>query len=258
MIMDFLDKYVIDDDIYLLPDRVMFIRSLCSLVVADLHLGIEYAMALKGVYLPAYQFREIKNILSKYLELFKPANLIIVGDLKHEFGQKTWQEHRETLELLESMKRKGIRLVLVRGNHDNFIRGVLERNNVDFRDPVYRINEFLFIHGHKDLPSDINLSGVKYVIMGHEHPAIMFRDDVGGRDKFPVFLLGYLPERKNVKLVVLPALSPLATGVEVNVSEPSEFLSPILRHANIGSFYAIPSLHSGLLSPIQIRDLRIF
>ncbi len=254
--MDFLREYVIDNDIYLLPDRIAYIRSLDALVVADLHLGIEYALALKGVYLPAYQFKEIIGILDSYLDRYKPAKLIIVGDLKHEFGQKTWQEHRETLELLESMRRRGINLVLVRGNHDNFIRGVLERNNVDFRDPVYIENEYLFIHGHKELPTSIDLSSIKYIVMGHEHPAIMFRDEVGSKDKFPTFLFGDLDVSK--KLIVLPALSPVATGVEVNVADSSDFLSPILRKIDIGSFYAVPSLRSGLLRPIKIENLRLF
>jgi len=255
--MSFLDKYSIDD-IYLLPDRAMFIQSIKALVIADLHLGIEYALALKGIYLPAYQFQEITRIIDNYLDEFDPSTLIVVGDLKHEFGQKTWQEHRETIQLLKKIKERDIHFILVRGNHDNFIRGVLERNNVDFRDPIYVEKHFLFIHGHKELPQDIDLSGIKYVIMGHEHPAILFRDDIGGKDKFPVFLLGKLPGHNRIKLIVLPALSPVATGVEVNVAESRDFLSPILQKANIDSFLAIPSLHSGLLKPMRVIDLRLF
>lgn len=255
--MSFLDKYSLND-IYLLPDRAMFIRTIKALVIADLHLGMEYAMALKGIYLPAYQFQEIIEIIDRYLDELDPSTLIIVGDLKHEFGQKTWQEHKETNQLLRKIRESDIHFVLVRGNHDNFIRGVLERNNVDFRDPIYIEGPFLFIHGHKELPQDVDLSGIKYVIMGHEHPAVLFRDDVGGKDKFPAFLIGELPKHNRIKLIVLPALSPIATGIEVNVAEPGDFLSPILQRANIDSFLAIPSLHSGLLKPMRIIDLRLY
>ena len=254
--MSFLDKYVVNNDVFLLPNRAIFIKSLNALVIADLHLGIEYAMALKGIYLPAYQFNEIMGIINNYLDLYQPSELIIVGDLKHEFGQKTWQEHKETIRLLENIKDRGIHFVLVRGNHDNFIKGVLERNNVDFRDPIYVAGQYLFIHGHKPLPENVDLSKIRYVIMGHEHPAILLRDDVGGREKFPSFLLGSLPGNNDIGLIVLPALSPVASGVEVNFVDPNEFLSPILRNADIDSFYAIPSLQTGLLNPVRISDLK--
>jgi len=251
-----LSKFVIDDDIVLLPNRAMYIRSLDTLVVADLHLGIEYALALKGVFLPAYQFKEIREIIFRHIKFLNPKKLIIVGDFKHEFAQRTRQEHKETLSLLEEIKRTKLHFILVRGNHDNFIRGVLERFGVDFRDPYYIEENFLFIHGHKDIPESLSLSSIKYVIMAHEHPAVLFRDDVGGRDKVPVFLIGKFPGYNNIQLIVLPALSPIATGVEVNLTYPSDFLSPILQKADIDAFKAIASLSSGLLELPNIGDLR--
>ncbi|RLE71792.1 MAG: hypothetical protein DRZ80_08010 [Thermoprotei archaeon] len=254
--MGVIDRYVIDNDLVLLPNRTMYIKSIRALVVADLHLGIEYAMALKGIYLPAYQFAEIREILFNYISRFRPEKLIVVGDFKHEFAQKTWQEHRETLLLLDEIKNRNLYFILVRGNHDNFIRGILERNNVDFRDPYYVEGEFLFIHGHKDIPGNLDLSPIRYIIMAHEHPAVLFKDEVGGRDKVPVFMIGSFPDNKKIKLIVLPALSSVASGIEVNFVAPSDFLSPILQRAEIDEFKAIASLSTGLLELPQIKHLR--
>ncbi len=229
------------------------------MVVADLHIGIEYAMALKGLFIPAIQFKELSNTLRMLIEELSPRKLIIVGDLKHEFAQKTLQEHSETIKLLEMIKDVGIHFILVRGNHDNFIKGVLERFDVDFREPYYVDGQYLFIHGHKDLPPELlDKHNVKWVIMGHEHPAIMFRDEVGGKEKIPAFLVGPFPDNKDVRLLVLPALSPLATGVEVNASLPDDFLSPILQRADIDNFTAFGILSSGILKLPKIREIRIF
>ncbi|MHA1609763.1 MAG: metallophosphoesterase [Candidatus Njordarchaeales archaeon] len=254
-----LKRYNLTPDIILLPNRTLFIRSIKAVVAADLHIGIEYAMALKGVYIPAIQFQEILANIKEALEKFSPEKLIIVGDFKHEFAQKTLQEHKETIRLLEIIKSFDLHFILVRGNHDNFIRGVLERFNVDFREPYYVEKNYLFIHGHKDLPiKDLEKYNPSFVIMGHEHPAVMFRDDIGGKDKIPSFLFGSFPGYERTKLLVLPALSPLATGVEVNASLPSDFLSPILQKANIDEFIPIGVLSSGLLEMPKIRKLREF
>ncbi len=254
-----LDRYIVDNDIILLPNRAMFIRSLNALVIADLHLGIEYALALKGIFLPAYQFREIREIIEKYIRDLSPEKLIVVGDFKHEFAQKTLQEHKETLKLLEIIRGTNIHFILVRGNHDNFIRGILSKYNVDFKDPYHVDGNYLFIHGHKEIPPEIlsQKRRIKYVIMAHEHPAILFRDEVGGKAKIPVFLVGHYPELE-AKLIVLPALSPIATGVEVNISFASDFLSPILQKMDIDLFKPIASLDKGLLDLPLISQLRIF
>lgn len=246
--------FIIDDDLLLLPNRAIYIKSIDSLVFADLHLGIEYALALKGIFLPAYQFREIRSIIFEYIKRFKPKKLILVGDLKHEFGQKTRQEHKETIELLSEITDLNLHFILVRGNHDNFIRGVLEKFGVDFRDPIYIDGDFLFIHGHKDIP--LNSESFRWVIMGHEHPAVLLRDEVGGKEKFPVFLVGSYPDNVNVRLLVLPALSPVATGVEINLCEPSDFLSPILRKSDIENFRIIVSLNKGVLELPTVGKLR--
>src|SRR5207247_10326233 len=59
--------------------------------------------------------------------------------------------------------------------------------------------------------------------MGHEHPAVKLKDELGATVSVPAFLV-------TERLVVLPAFSPLALGVDVS---SSPYLSPILNRTPI-------------------------
>ncbi len=59
--------------------------------------------------------------------------------------------------------------------------------------------------------------------MGHEHPAVKLKDELGAVLSVPAFLV-------TERLMVLPAFSPLALGVDVS-SYP--YLSPILNRTPI-------------------------
>jgi metallophosphoesterase superfamily enzyme len=64
--------------------------------------------------------------------------------------------------------------------------------------------------------------------MGHEHPCIVLKDDIGSKHRFKAFLHGSIMlNDKRVSLVVLPSLSPLAYGNPLN--EDAVLKSPILR-----------------------------
>ncbi|MCW3982051.1 MAG: metallophosphoesterase, partial [Candidatus Bathyarchaeota archaeon] len=52
------------------------------LVIADLHIGWEVALAQEGVYIPS-QTPRILNRLQKIVKMTKPTRLIILGDVKH-------------------------------------------------------------------------------------------------------------------------------------------------------------------------------
>ena len=73
------------------------------------------------------------------------------------------------------------------------------------------ISGWKLVHGHKPV------EGERFII-GHEHPAIRLRDEVGAILKVPAFLFGE-------RLIVLPAFSPWAYGNDVL----REVVSPFLR-----------------------------
>lgn len=211
----------------------LFIKDESALVIADLHIGYEAALEKQGIQIPRSQYPKIKEEVKKMIESCEPELLIINGDVKHEFGEATKQEWREVLDFLNFLLSKNIRIIVVRGNHDNFLIPILRKRNIELKDPWFILGNYLFVHGHKEIHPKILDAGVSTVIMAHEHPAIVLRDELGVKRKFKCFLKGKLYGKD---LVVLPALSPLMEGSEINVLDEKSLLSPLLRTCDLRTF----------------------
>lgn len=222
----------------------IYLSDINALVVADLHLGYEQALMEQGIYLPAYQLKEIKKLFRIMIESVGPGRVIILGDVKHEFGGVLRQEWREAIELLTFLKELGVAVEIVRGNHDNFLIPILRRLGVPLHDPHLREGRYLFIHGHK-LPSlEAYTEDTKVILMGHEHPAVVVRDDLGIKIKFKCYLVGKMDSKD---LIVLPAMSPLMPGTEINTEDHRRLLSPILAGADLGGFRVyVTDIESGI------------
>ncbi len=191
------------------------------LAIADLHLGYEDALRERGVELPYEQYPRIKGAIIRLISDFSPDKVIIVGDVKHEFGTALNQEWREVLDLIKTIRGMGVELEVVRGNHDNFLIPILRKEGIEIKDYLVEAG-IMFVHGHKPFipPDNVNL-----IVMGHEHPAVALRDELGAGHKMKAFLKAKFMDRE---LLVLPALSPLAPGTDV-LQSYGNFLSPALR-----------------------------
>jgi hypothetical protein len=211
----------------------LFLKQHKALVIADLHIGYEAALQKQGIFIPQSQYPKIKQEVEQMMDVCKPKLLIINGDVKHEFGEATRQEWRETLDFLDFLLAQELRIIVVRGNHDNFLIPILRKKGVELFEQLL-LKPYLFVHGHKELNLGM-LSNAKYIISAHEHPAIVVRDELGVKRKFKCFLVGRVWERD---LVVIPSLSPLMEGSAVNVIAKSQLLSPILRVSELSSFDA--------------------
>ena len=211
----------------------ILLKEFKALVIADLHIGYEAALEKQGIMIPKSQYPKMKESIKRMIEISKPEMLIILGDVKHEFGEATRQEWKEVLDLLDFLQSKSLDVIVVRGNHDNFLIPILKKRGVEIMDPYLKLNDFLLFHGHKEI--DLTIFDVDTLITAHEHPAIVIKDDLGVKHKFKCFLRG---EVYGKKLIVLPALSPLMSGVEVNVVTKDELLSPILKVCDLSKFTA--------------------
>ncbi|RDD54010.1 MAG: phosphoesterase [Candidatus Korarchaeota archaeon NZ13-K] len=219
-----------DPDVEVFPYGVMINGAL---VVADLHLGYEDALRERGVELPYEQYSWVKREIVSYVEGRGPDVVVLGGDVKHEFSGALSQEWREVLDLISTLKGLGVKIEVVRGNHDNFLIPILRREGIDVRDPCLKLGDLLVIHGHIEpmIPEDIEL-----IVMGHEHPAITLRDEIGASQKFKVFLDG---EYMGARLLVIPAISPLAPGTDLLSVSRRDLLSPILRKVDLDEFRVI-------------------
>ncbi|MCD6474591.1 MAG: metallophosphoesterase [Thermoplasmata archaeon] len=208
-------------------------------VVSDLHIGYEGVLQREGVMIPKYQKKILMERLEKIIEKFEPELLIINGDFKHEFGKNLRQEWNEAMELLEFIKNK-TNVLLVRGNHDNFLKTIASKADVRVVEH-YKVGDITIFHGHKDMKG-------KKKIIGHEHPSISLRDAVGAMVKLPCFLI-------SDSITVLPALSPLASGTDVSTADKEEYLSPVLKKEDIENL-EIYAIADGLLFFSTVGKIR--
>lgn len=216
----------------------LHIKPIDALCIADLHLGYEGIMAeYYGLFLPKVQFKEemenLKNLLSTFDKL--PEKIILNGDIKHEFSETSYHEFREISELLAYLEKNFEEIIIVKGNHDNFIVRVTKKFSKVKLVKIYEEKDFVFFHGHKLVKSVNKLKG-KTVIVAHEHPSIAFYSHTGKKEKIPCFLYGKV---NSFELCVMPAFSTLAQGSEINLLPKEELLSPLLRKINIDSLEVI-------------------
>ena len=237
----------------------LFIKDIKAVIIADLHLGYEGILAEQGVYIPKIQFKKELELMQRIVSYIKNESkdvdkIIICGDIKHEFSETTYHEFAEVSEMFNYLKSNFERVILIKGNHDNFIYRITNKHGVELHDS-FAISKYYFLHGHKIFEA---LSEVKsrFIIFGHEHPAIAVYDEIGSKEKLKCFLYGHEKEIDK-SVIVLPAFSYLAQGSEVNIIPESELLSPLFEKININSLKALCiSEEAGVLDFGTVEKLR--
>lgn len=220
-------------------DFALFLREERALVISDLHLGFEGALAEQGVSIPRFQRRVILERLERMLDRVKAEKVVVAGDFKHEFSRNLTDEWIEVKQVLRFLRDR-VTPVLVRGNHDNYLATILGDLNLPLRERV-DIADHTIVHGHEEV------STLHPIVMGHEHPAVKLKDELGAVVSVPAFLV-------TEQLIVLPAYSPLALGVDVS-SYP--YLSPILNRTGIDEARVIGvDEKEGLLDFGRVRGLK--
>ncbi len=184
-----------------------------ALVFGDTHIGYEEALNKEGILIPRLHLKEIISALdSVFAELGqkKLELIVLLGDVKHEFGTISRQEWKDTLALIDYLTAKA-KLVILKGNHDTILGPIADKKNVEVRKSLL-LDDFLFCHGDKLLEEKSDdFRKAKTIVIGHEHPAISIRDGVRV-EKYKCFLLGTYGKKN---LVVLPSFSFITEGTDV-------------------------------------------
>ncbi|MGQ9478872.1 MAG: metallophosphoesterase [Thermoproteota archaeon] len=225
---------LLDEDIEIVEfEPALYVKSLDAMIVADIHLGLEWELEEKGVYIPFPTYSPIVKSLRNMFSYRHAGRLIILGDIKNEFGDINPEEWTQVQDFINDVRSLGAEPIVVRGNHDNFVRTVLRRLNVEFQDPPIRLGRYFLIHGDKEheLPEDGCV-----LLMGHEHPVVSIRDSMGVKHRFKSFLYG---ELEGVKIIVLPSMNPLTLGTAMNEVDTDDLLSPLLRRVGVKAFTPI-------------------
>ncbi len=227
-------------EIYPVPDHPALVieDEQLALVIADIHIGLEYELLKKGINLPS-QSPVLHARIEGLIGQTGARELILLGDIKHNIPAISALEAKT----IPSFLSFSAPYTLIKGNHDGAIeslaghpaRAALRRGNT------------LFVHGHMRIP-DVDYDTV---IMGHVHPAIEITDELGKRTREKVWLRGTLPS--GVRLVVMPAFNNLITGIPVNKGR-DRLPGPILAQdgVDIASFeaYLLDGTHLGTVGSI--------
>ena len=216
------------------------------LVIGDLHLGYEGSLHKSGILIKTDLYEQTIKDLGEIFDYIKNKNyvekkgrikkslkssggdnssesdggaverkvvnkVIILGDLKHEFGSILREEWKEILELIDYLKEKTKELIIVKGNHDIFTDKIIKKKELRVVD-YYLWEEFAFLHGDRDF-REIYGATIKRWIIGHGHPAIVLEEKRGiKKEKYKCFLVG---KYRNKEIVILPSFFPLVEGTDV-------------------------------------------
>lgn len=198
------------------------------LIIADLHIGYEEALASEGILVPKMTFGEMKKEILELLRL-KPRIVVVNGDLKHEFGEISRQEWFETLEILDILLKDKRKVVLIKGNHDTILEPIARKKGLKVVD-YYIVGNIAILHGHKILlDKEIYAKKIKTIVIGHEHCAVSIREDAK-QELYKCFLKG---KWRGKNLVVMPSFFSVYEGSDV---KREKLLSPFLEEIALKNF----------------------
>ncbi len=239
---------LLNNGIKILPEGCAIIKG--SLVIADLHLGYEGVLATSGLFMPRVGLREIIEKMEQVIEKESEVEQLIVnGDLKHEFSELHKFEWKEVDSFIKYAKERFRSLVIVRGNHDNYLKLILKKYGLRLCEH-YLLDDYLFIHGDRLI---MNMFGSENIIIGHEHPAMVIKDSIDVKVKVPCFLYGRI-EEKNV--LVLPSFSPIFPGSDVISMPNSGLLSPMLKKWGIEEMKVYACVENEILEFPSVKVIR--
>lgn len=211
-------------DIFISDLHCIYLRDESAVVVSDLHLGFEEEMNLHGLFLPKLQRDHVEKMIDRILDRYNPEKLIINGDFKHEFSRNLPLEWQDIIHFIDRYQDQ-VKLIFVRGNHDNYLLTILKKKGIEMVD-AYETERYYIYHGDRDR------SLRKFTILGHEHPSLVLRDQVGGTFKIPAFIYN-----EESSVAVTPAMSFFSSGTDVTESLLSdEHFTPALKHTDPKKF----------------------
>lgn len=216
------------------------------LVVGDLHLGYEELLNKAGVFVSRQMFDEmISDFNLIFGEVGRVDKVVLLGDIKHDFGGISKQEWDDVTKLLDYLESMSDEIIVIKGNHDTIVEPIIKKKKMKTHD-YYFWKEFCFLHGDKDF-EEIWKRKFEFLVVGHVHPAVKLRE--GAKvEKYKCFLSG---KYKGKNIIVLPSF------VEYNIgSDPRESEDMLAWDVNLSNFEVfIVSVEPGKLEVLDFGKL---
>ena len=174
------------------------------LVIGDLHLGYEEVLNEAGVFVTREMF---KNMIDYFNRVFSEVGnvdyVVLLGDIKHNFGRILRQEWSDVIKLFKYLEKKlnmDGEVIVIKGNHDIILEPIIRKGaGVRLLD-YFIVGRYCFVHGDKEYNEMTNRE-IRYWIMGHGHPAIKLSDGIKV-EKYKCFLIG---KYKGKEIIIVPS-----------------------------------------------------
>ena len=149
------------------------------LVISDLHLGWEVSLSHQGIHVPS-QVPRLLEKLRKIIVETQPGKLILLGDVKHAVAKVELEEWKYVPEFFDGLVQMIPEVQVIPGNHDGNLEPLTPPSvKISSSEGIALWNTVGLFHGHA-WPSP-PLVGCKFLVMGHLHPVVMFKDPLGFR-----------------------------------------------------------------------------
>lgn len=207
-----------------------------ALLVADLHLGIEYDLQRKG-YAIALQYRNEAEKINALLKETKAKQIIFLGDVKHDVYGLLDKEERMLNAFFRLLKTR--KITVCKGNHDSAIENCRGINVEPAEGFVFE--KTLLIHGHA-LPKKAKYGSM---CLGHEHPLVEIKEGPHSW-KEKAWIIG---RNEKTRFVVFPHFGSLIGGRPFN---HGSHLSPALtqRECDNADAYMLSGMKLGRIDRI--------
>ncbi|MBN2330235.1 MAG: metallophosphoesterase [Candidatus Aenigmarchaeota archaeon] len=239
-----------------------------SLVIADLHLGIEREFRKSGIRFPS-QTGRIRDRIDRLIEETRPERLIFLGDVKHKVPGISLQEAREIPGFLKHFSDR-LEVGIVPGNHDAGIEKYAPRAVKIHPATGIGVDGIFLNHGHAWPDPGFLRCGT--IVLGHQHPMVEFKDKLMYRFVEPVWIRcrlsrAKLEERYKAvprampEAVIMPAFNEIAGGIAMNSSQRSDslddYIGPLLRSVDkkTASAHMLDGTFLGKL--MDLRDAKL-
>ena len=251
-------------DIMPIPDEpALLIEELDTLIIADLHIGIEYEIFKAGANMPSGT-KDIKEHIIRLIKENNVKRLILAGDVKHQVPGHSHQEYRELPFFFQDLLEHVDSIDITKGNHDGNIEDFIT-HGVTVHPPsgmTIGDGEFGIWHGHA-WPAPEVISA-KMAVLAHSHPAMVFVDGLELHAKVKCWLRGPWDKEKCAEryssvgggFIMMPAFNPLCGGTYVNESD-AQMRGTVMRRefADLGNstIYHLDGTFMGLVKDNLVK-----
>ena len=181
--------------LWLLARKAVYWPARRLLIIADIHFGKAAAFRALGVPVPHGTTTQNLQALDALLAAHDCAEIVFLGDFLH--ARAAHAAATVAAMLAWRARHPGVRLTVVRGNHDAHAGDPAAALGIRMVDEPHTVGDLSFCH-HPDTPAP------GYVLAGHVHPVFHLRAGRGSL-RLPCFLL-------RANRAILPAFGAFTGG----------------------------------------------